>query len=67
MNQLTWMHVLEGFKKLVDNILFMYFLKNSGPDDNMQICLHEIKHQVQILIVFGLYDVQKSDYIVMAV
>lgn len=37
MNELARMHVFQSFEELIDNELFMNFLKNASPDDNMQI------------------------------
>jgi len=33
----------------------------------MQISLHEIKHHIQILVIFGFDDVDKSDDVLMTV
>lgn len=45
----------------------MYFLKYPRPYHYMQISLHKIKHQVQVLIVLGLDDVEESNYVIVAI
>ncbi len=35
MYELAWMHVFEGFKKLVDNEFFVNLLKDACSDDDM--------------------------------
>ena len=45
----------------------MYFLKYSRPYYNVQISLHKIKHQVQILIVLSFDNVEQSNYIIMPI
>jgi hypothetical protein len=42
-------------------------LHDIGPDDRVQIRLHEIEHQVDIFVVLGLQDAQQGDDIGVAV
>jgi hypothetical protein len=37
MNKLARMHIFQSFEELIDDEFFMYFFKNTCPDDNMQI------------------------------
>ena len=37
---------------LVENVLFVHVLKYFGPDDCVQVGLHEVEYQVQILVIF---------------
>ena len=43
----------------------MDILEDVGPDDSMQVSIHEIEHEVDITIVFGSNHVLQSDYILM--
>ena len=45
----------------------MYFLKYPSSYDNMEISLHKIKDEIQILIVLGFDNVEKSYDIIMAI
>lgn len=45
----------------------MHILKNLRSDNGMQIGLHEIEHQIDILIVLSLDQMLKADNIRMAV
>lgn len=39
----------------------MNLFKNSGLDHGMQVCLHEIKDQVNVSVVYCLYYLSKLD------
>lgn len=45
----------------------MHALHDIGPDDRVQIGLHEVEHQVDVLIVLCLEDVEQGDDIWMPV
>ena len=47
------MEVLETLQALVDYILFVDVFKDIGSDYSMQICIHEVKHEVYVSIIFG--------------
>ena len=73
MDQLTGVHVFEGFEELVNYKFFMDLFENARADDHMQICieyrctcLHEVKHQIKIFVIFCLYDVQQPDNVLVA-
>lgn len=42
-------------------------LHDVGPDDRVQVGLHEVEHEVDVLIVLCLEDVEQRDDIGMAV
>lgn len=63
MNQLCTMKVLQRFENLIKDINLMHFLQDIGPNNRMQICLHKLKYQVQVLFIFGLDDSVKLDNI----
>jgi hypothetical protein len=39
----------------------MDVLEDVGPDDRMQVSLHEVKHQVDVFVVFCLEDAEETD------
>ena len=45
----------------------MHVLQNIRPNNSMQISLHEIKHQIDILVVLRFYQVQQFDYVRMSI
>lgn len=67
MNKLTGMHVFQSFEQLVDNEFFVNFLQNTCPDYNVQVCLHKIKHEIEVLIILGFDYVDQSNYIIVAI
>lgn len=67
MNQLTGMHVLNPLEHLIHDIFLMNVLHDTRPDNSMQVGLHKIKDQVNVLGAFGLDYVEKTDDVRMAV
>ena len=61
------MHVFKCFEKLIDDVLFMYFLKYACAYDNMEISFHKIEYEVKILIVLGFNDVKEAYDIIVTV
>lgn len=45
----------------------MDVLEDLGPDHGMQVCLHEVEHQVDIFVIFGLYEMLETHNVGMAV
>lgn len=45
----------------------MHAFHDIGPDDRMQVGLHEVKHQVDVLIVLCFEDAEQRDDIGMPV
>jgi hypothetical protein len=64
-DQLCAMQILEGFESLVEDVHLMHFFKNVRPYNRMQICFHEFKHQVQVLLILGLEHSVQFDNILM--
>lgn len=52
---------------LVENVPFMHALHDVGSNDRMQIGLHEVKDQIDVLIVLCFEDIEKRDDIGMTV
>lgn len=52
---------------LIEHIAFMDALHDIGPDDRVQIGLHEVEHEVDILIVLCFEDIEEGDDIGMSV
>lgn len=46
---------------LIEYVLFVYAFHDVSPDDGVEVGLHEIEHQVDVLIVLCLEDVQQGD------
>lgn len=67
MNQLTRMHILKRFQKLINNVFLMNFLQYARPYDYMQISFHKVKHQIKVFIIFGFYYVQQSNYVIVPI
>ena len=66
MNKFTGMHVLECLDKLIDDKFFMDFLKNTSPNNNVEVSFHVIENQIKIFIILCFDDVEKSNNIFMA-
>ena len=60
------MHVFQALEDLVDDVLFVDVLENVGSNDGVQICVHEVEHQVDISVVLGSDHVLQSDYVFVA-
>lgn len=46
------MKILESFCDLVDDIAYVYIFEYVLGDDVMEICLNELKDEVNIFIIF---------------
>lgn len=46
---------------LIEYVLFVYAFHDVSPYDGVEVGLHEIEHQVDVLIVLCLEDVQQGD------
>mmetsp|Transcript_47145 Transcript_47145/g.123707 ORF Transcript_47145/g.123707 Transcript_47145/m.123707 type:complete len:274 (-) Transcript_47145:40-861(-) len=53
--------VLEGLQRLVDNELLVHWLEDIGPHHRVQVGLHEVEDEVDILIVVCLVEVAQLD------
>lgn len=51
---------------LVDDVLLVNILQQVGTDHCVQIRLHKVKHQVEVLIVFGTDYGEECDDVGMA-
>mmetsp|Transcript_603 Transcript_603/g.2296 ORF Transcript_603/g.2296 Transcript_603/m.2296 type:complete len:371 (+) Transcript_603:176-1288(+) len=63
----TAVHVLQGLEKLVDDVLFVNILEDVGADDSVQVGLHVVADQVDILVVVGLQHVGQSHDVLVAI
>lgn len=52
---------------LVEDILLVDVFHDVGPDDCMEVGLHEVEDQVDVLVVLGLEDVQQGHDVAVAV
>lgn len=59
--QVGRVHVLQTLEALVDNVLLVDVLQDVGPDNCVQVRVHEIENQVDITVVFGSDDVLESN------
>ena len=50
---------------LVHDVLVVYGLQNLCFNGSMQVCIHELKHEVDVLIVVCFNHVQQLNYILM--
>ena len=57
------MHVLQALENLVDDVLFVDVFEDIGPDDGVQISVHEIEDQVDVAVVFSADHILQSDYV----
>lgn len=60
MYEFPGVHVLDALEYLIHNVFLMDVLHDVGPDDGVQVRLHEIEHQIDIFIIFCLEDVQQG-------
>lgn len=60
MYEFPGVHILDALEYLIHNIFLMDVLHDVGPDDGVQVRLHEIEHQIDIFIIFCLEDVQQG-------
>ena len=61
------MDVFHGFEDLINDVLLVDFFEDVCSDDDMQISLHEVKHHVEIFVVFCFDDVDQADNVLMAI
>lgn len=67
MDELPRVHVLDAFKDLIKDIFFVDILHDVGAYDSMQVSLHEIEDEVDVLVVFRLKEPLQGDDIGMSV
>lgn len=51
------MHVLQRTEELVHNIGLVDVLQYVCSDDSMQICLHIVKDQINVLVILSLQHI----------
>ena len=66
MEQVSRVHVLQALEHLVDDVLLVDVLKDIGADHRMQVSVHEVKHQVDVAVVFGTHHVLQADDVLVA-
>lgn len=54
MQQLSRVEELDGPQQLPHYVLLVDILQDIGPDDCMQVCLHEVEHQVDVAVILCL-------------
>lgn len=59
------MQVLNSPGDLVDDVLLVFVLENIFSDDMMKVDVHKLEHQVDILFVISLDDVDEFDDVLM--
>ena len=53
MQQIGRVQILQALKILVDDILFVNIFQDVGPNHCVQVRVHEIKHQVNVTVIFS--------------
>ena len=66
MQQVGGVHELEALQVLVDDVLLVDVFKDVGPDDSVQVSIHEVENEVDVAIVLSSDHVLQSDYILVA-
>lgn len=61
MNDGCGVQVLQGLGELVDDEPHVYVLEYALADDVVQVCLHELEEQIDILVVIGTDGVVELD------
>lgn len=61
MNNVGFMQILNSFDQLVKNVTIVKIFEDFLSDSIVEICLHELKNQVQIFIVFRSNDSVEFD------
>ena len=64
MDKLGRMQIMDAFENLVEDEYLMHFLENIGAYNRMQVGFHELKNQVQILLVLRLHHPEQLYHIV---
>ena len=59
------MKELEAFEALIDDVLFMDVFENICSYDCMKICVHKVKYEVDVAIVFCPDYVLEADNVLM--
>jgi hypothetical protein len=54
-------HEFQTLQNLVDNVLLVNVFKDICPNDCVEICIHEIKYEVDIAVIFSANDVLETD------
>lgn len=67
MQQVGRVHVLETLQALVDDVLLVDVLQNVGSDHSMQVCVHEVEHQVDVPVVLSSDYVLKSNDVLVTI
>lgn len=61
MEKVGGVHELQALEHLIDDVLLVDVFEDVRADHSMQICIHEIEHQVDITIVLGPDHVLQAD------
>ena len=64
--QISGVHVLQALENLVNYVLFMDVFKYVSPDNCMQISIHEVKHKVDISVIFSPNHILQPDNVLVA-
>ena len=60
------MHVLQALQVLVDNVLLVNVFENVGADHGMQVCIHEVEHEVDITVILCANNILEADNVFVA-
>jgi hypothetical protein len=66
MEQVSGVHVLQTLEDLIHDVLLMNVFEDVGSDDGVEICVHEIEHQVDVAVIFGADDVLQANDVLVA-
>mmetsp|Transcript_27717 Transcript_27717/g.73215 ORF Transcript_27717/g.73215 Transcript_27717/m.73215 type:complete len:454 (+) Transcript_27717:27-1388(+) len=64
---LPGVHVLQRLEQLVDDVLLVDLLEDLGADDRVQVGLHEVADQIDVLVIVGLEHVQQPHNVLVSV
>lgn len=63
MDDICGVQVFHAFADLVHDVSIMQILEDLLADGIVEICFHELKHQVEVLVVVGTDHVVQLDYV----
>ena len=66
MDQVAAMAVLDGLEQLPDHVFFVNCLEDIGSDHRVEVSLHVVEDDVDILVIVGPDIIELSNDVVMA-
>lgn len=64
MDDVCRVQILHALEDLIHDEAVMDVLEDLLPDGVVQVGLHVLKNQIEILVIFGADDVEQLDYVV---